>query len=304
MFLKKQLNKEAMRLQWGQIKTLFILCFLVLDLFLLHQFLDKRNQSQLDIISESTIEEQLEAEEISFENLPKQESKEAYISARRHQFNVGDEERLKNELNNQSIAIVRGDLILSRFKDPLIIKDDSTINEISKQIKENVLYGDKYEFWGWNEELNTLLFFQRHSDRHIFFNESGLLLVILKDNEETGNKEIVLYAQTLLDEIKLQGEKQELIKPIQAIEALYNQNQLYSGDNITNIELGYHTLVPLANGVQVFAPTWHITVDDKQKYFVNAMEGQIIASDEKSFVELAYSNIIEQIEAARWSGES
>lgn len=286
-------------MQWSQIKTLFIICFLILDIFLFDQFWEKLNQKQLEFITESTINEQLDAEDITISaDLPKA-GKEAYISARRHQFSDEDKERLKTELKGQSIVIVQGDLILSKFNKPIPINEDSTIDDVISIVKNNILLSEKYEFWGWNKELNTLLFFQRYQDHPIYFNEGGMLFVTLNEKHE-----VVQYAQTLLDEIKIQGEKQELFKPIQAIETLYNRNQLYSGDNITHMELGYHTLVPLANGVQVFAPTWKVTINDNKNFFVNAIEGQVIPSDEESFVNKTSQHLVEQLEQTTgWSGD-
>lgn len=286
-------------MQWGQIKTLFIICFLILDLFLLKQFLEKRDQTQLDIISESTLEEQLQADEINIDNLPKEAVKKSYISARRHNFTDDDKERLKTQLNNQEYAIFNGDILLSEFKKPVPLNLKGSKEEIVKTVKDRIMFSEKYQYWGMSEELNTLLFFQKYQGQPIYFNQSGLLIVLLSEKNE-----MIQYAQTLLDDIKPQGEKQELIKPIQAVETLYNRNQLYSGDKVSKVEVGYHTLVPLSNGVQVFAPTWKFTVNKERKYFVNAIEGQIIKTDGKSFIKQTIQQLIEQIESENWSGES
>ncbi|MDY0394694.1 two-component system regulatory protein YycI [Virgibacillus halophilus] len=69
-----------------------------------------------------------------------------------------------------------------------------------------------------------------------------------------------------------------------AVGKLYENNQLNSGDEVSEIKIGYHTVVPLTNGVQVFAPTWKLTVNDKRSYFVNAIEGVVISKDDVSFL--------------------
>src|SRR5690625_7676190 len=72
----------------------------------------------------------------------------------------------------------------------------------------------------------------------------------------------------MLDKSDDQQEKRKLISAIEAIEKLYNSSELNVGDNVTTVDIGFHTRVPLENGVQVFVPVWKITVDDERHYFV------------------------------------
>src|SRR5699024_1070849 len=68
-----------------------------------------------------------------------------------------------------------------------------------------------------------------------------------------------------------------------------------TGDEITKISIGYHTVVPLANGVQVFVPTWKITVNDEQYYFVNAIEGIVFPGDETEFFKQVIDSSLSKI---------
>ena len=79
-------------MQWGQIKTLLILSFLILDIYLFAQVLEKKEQADLTILEQepSTIEEQLSAESITIEELPEEIEEETYISV--HQKLFTDEE--------------------------------------------------------------------------------------------------------------------------------------------------------------------------------------------------------------------
>lgn len=278
-------------MQWGQIKTLFIICFLILDVFLLQQFLEKRNQTELEIITETTFQDQLEADEIKITNIPTDYDKEAYISSKRYNFTSEDRERMKTELSNQDINIVNEDLVLSTFRKPINLEEDFSDEELIQIVRDNVLYGNEYEYWSYNKEEQAILFFQRYEGRTINYNQSGLLLLLLNDNGD-----LIQYSQTLMHEFKEQSEEQELVKPINAIETLYERNQLSSGDEITNVQLGYYTFVPLSNGVQVFAPTWIITVNQVEKFFINAVEGIYISTEERSFVQNSIANIIKEIE--------
>lgn len=279
-------------MQWGQIKTLFIVCFLILDVFLILQFFEKTEQAQIGLLPDSTQEEQLEAENITLGDLPEESIKETYISAKRYVFNEEDQKKIDETLEKQTYKLFNnGTILLSEFEEPISVNVEGSKEDISAKVKEQILFGENYEYWGYNKEANKLLFFQSYKNDPIFFNESGVVIVYL--NEE---QEMVRYVQTMLDEFSNTGEKQELIKPKQAALTLFSRNELYSGDNVSEMNLGYYTLVPLSNGLQVFAPTWKITVNGERQYYVNAMEGQMISMDESTFVEDTIQNLLNQIE--------
>lgn len=279
-------------MQWGQIKTLFIICFLILDVFLVQQFLGKLEQTQIGLLTDSTTEEQLEAEQITLGDLPKDSINETYISASQYVFSEEDKEEFEDTLSGQSIEFFNDRTILmSNFDEPISLDLENSDEELSSKVKSQFMFSEQYEYWGYNEDSNKLLFFQSYQDNPIFFNESGVVIVFL--NEE---QEMIRYVQTKLTDINSTGEKQELIKPKQAAITLFSRNELYNGDNVSDMHLGYYTLVPLSNGLQVFAPTWEIIVNGERKYFVNAMEGQMISMDESTFVEDTIQNLIDQIE--------
>ena len=65
-------------MDWSKTKTIFIITFLILDCFLGYQFMEKRNSSQLDVLLEATIEDQLKANGITYVQLPKEITKAVY----------------------------------------------------------------------------------------------------------------------------------------------------------------------------------------------------------------------------------
>ncbi|GAB6891595.1 hypothetical protein JCM14450A_26010 [Geobacillus stearothermophilus] len=81
-------------MDWSKTKTIFIIVFLILDCFLVYQFMEKRNSSQLDVILETTIEEQLEANGITYVELPKEVTKAAYVSGKSREFTAADTKKL------------------------------------------------------------------------------------------------------------------------------------------------------------------------------------------------------------------
>lgn len=277
-------------MQWGQIKTLFILSFLILDIYLIMQFIDKQDQENMGILEqeESTIEQRLEDENISIPDLPNEAENESFITVSPKIF-TEDEIQIIEKLKDQETAIVNN-FIVSILKKPINISDKS-IEDIETIVKSLIVFPDQYAFWDWNEELNVLIFFQQKHDRPVFFNQNGVVLVFLNEDEE-----ITFYTQTVLGDATARQDKKQLITPIKAIETLYNTNELYPGDTITNVDIGFHTRVPLANGVQVFVPTWKVTIDDERDYFVNAIEGWIFSSNDINFLTETIKHDIERLQ--------
>ncbi len=281
-------------MHWGQIKTLLILSFLILDIYLFMQFLDKKDQADIGVLEQqsSTIEEQLKAEEITFQDLPEQEYEEAFISVQQQMFRK-DELSSFNRSEFQDTYIVNKYLLLSMLDDPIKIKEDIKSDKVTEIFNSIVYYPEEYSFWNWNKELNVLIFFQKKMDRPVYYNQNGLVLLFLNDDNE-----ITFYIQTMLGETEPIAEKWKLIKPIRAIETLYGASELKSGDDITDVKIGFHTRVPFETGVQVFAPIWKVKVNEEKDYFVNAIEGFIFSTEEQEFLEEVIQSAIDKVQVS------
>ncbi|WP_077358992.1 two-component system regulatory protein YycI [Virgibacillus halodenitrificans] len=279
-------------MQWNQIKTLFILCFLILDVYLLMQFMEKQERADVGVLTsqeETSFESKLEQEDITISDNEVEIEKDSYISVLRREYSDKELSQLA-DLDKQDVEVIDKNLIVSKFEEPIAIPDKAQSADISKLVKSHIIHPEDFTFWGWNKDRNALLFFQEKENRPIYFNENGMLLVYLnKDNE------MEYYTQTMLGEAEEQGDLRTLTKPMKAIEILYNANELYAEDNITNTEIGYHTRIPLANGKQVFAPTYKITVNGERNYFINAIEGHIFASNDTEFIGDAIQSTLSKI---------
>lgn len=268
-------------MQWSQIKTLFILSFLILNVYLLIQFIGKLEEENYGILEydNASIEQKLKEENIVINSLPSGQEKEPFISVRQKVFSKEDIKKFESH-KNQDLAVINNNFILSLFDKPVAIPHEDEMDIIEGFVKNYFVFPDDYELWSWNKELNALIFFQEKHDRPIYFNKNALILVFLNDDNE-----MIFYTQTMLGESDPIKEKKDLIKPITAIETLYNSNELSGGVEITKMEIGFHTRVPTDQGTQVFVPAWKVTVNNEDNYFVNAIEGWVFSSDEIEFLE-------------------
>jgi regulatory protein YycI of two-component signal transduction system YycFG len=284
-------------MQWSQIKTLFILCFLILNIFLSIQFINKQKEADVSELDkeEVTFEDTLESERIKMKDIDTDVKKAPYIKASQKEFSESEQKALAN-LKGQDLTVIDNNFIVSKFDDPVPLSSQFKESDLDSFMKSNMLFADDFVYWGLNEEMNVLVFFQEQTGLPIYFNQHGLLLVYLNDDNEA-----IFYTQTLLDDPQPQGKKKTLNKPKQAVETLYKRNYLYPGDEVTNVKMGYYTRI-LSEGLQVFAPTWKVSVTEEKDghervYFVNAIEGLVLDSEDVEFLETAIDGNTRKIQS-------
>src|SRR5690625_42696 len=268
-------------MQWSQIKTLFILCFLVLNIYLLFQLYEQQQKHALvDDTTESTFEEQLEEDNITVPNsvFASEAKTESFMTVEQKLFDEDEIEKTEG-LVEQSISIIEKTLLASIVEEKIKIPENAPKEHIIEQTNNLSPYMSEYDLWKWDQDLNILIFFQQRDGQTIYYNENGLMLVFLNDENE-----VVFYSQTMLAEDESTQESQKLISPLRAIETIYNSGQLFFGDEINDVEVGFHTRIQSSSGIQVFVPTWKVIVNEEKNYFVNAIEGYVFASDDHEFL--------------------
>lgn len=264
-------------MQWGQIKTLFILCFLILDIFLLHHFINNPH-AEYESTEEFPREENLRINVNGLDQLPEDTpSEESMLYAQRKEFTEDDIEEIE-QLPGQKSIVVDQHLIISEFDSPMDIDADTMDSD--NLLESHIWNREDYQYFGKDKQTNTLIFFQE-MDRPIYFNLSGVLMIQLNEDDKA-----VRYVQTILEKTDEQPAPEEINKPLEAVSVLYfNDGLIMSGDEISDeVILGYHNLLPLPNGVQVLAPTWEVKVNEEKFFYVNAIESHYTTRETYSFV--------------------
>lgn len=262
-------------MDWSKTKTIFIIVFSILNVFLYSVYINNYNEEQeLEILGESNIESDLKNANISVGNLPVSTEKVTYVSGRINTFDNFDFDQVTK---NQIITVSDNMIIEGTMKKPekLEALNEKTLTEF---LKRTVFKGEEYRLWQINKSAREATFFQVMNDKTIFYNQSATIKVYWSEKEE-----ITKYEQTMFGSLKAVGEKSMLIKPIQAIKTIFEKGYLKDHTTISFVNLGYSTLVPLTE-TQVLSPTWHIRamVPDEngrkkqQDFFVNAVDNQIL----------------------------
>lgn len=272
-------------MDWSKSKSIFIVVFLILNVFLYSLYLNRHTEAQqFEVLGEKKIESQLNDDNITVNNLPTNIDTVSYITAKVKDFS-------KEELKFQNSEIDKNNHKLTvTLQNPVKIKDPSNKASFNEFLQTNVYNGSAYILWEIDEESRSALFFQRANDKTIYYNINGILSVYWNDKNE-----ITKYEQTMLENVEKLEEKKQLLQPIEIIQVLYTKRLLMPNSEIVDMKLGYSTLVQLTQ-IQVFVPTWviHVKSDDGnvEEYFVNATDGKLIDMQ----LELDLIDVEEEIE--------
>jgi regulatory protein YycI of two-component signal transduction system YycFG len=245
----------------------------------MYEFLKILNESQHDFMTEASLEEKLKTAEIDYNQLPEGPKKDVFLSAKPLQFTA---DVIENLVGVQSFSIGgEGTVLQAALAEPIKLPEKFDPALLSNYVKAKIYEGTKYRFWELNEEDHTITFYQQYQDKTFYKNLNGELTFFI--NEE---REVVSYSQTLLKDIKVLSDKEEILSPMMAIETLYEKGDLRPKSTITKVELGYYTLVHLTSQI-VLTPAWRFEVNGEDNLFVNAFEGQIIQlnNEDKKIVE-------------------
>lgn len=260
-------------MDWSKSKSIFIIVFLILDVFLFSLYLNRHTEAQRmenTLLAERTIEAKLKDDNITYNTLPINIEKAPYISGRVKNF---EEEDI--DIPNAQTRIENKNKLLVTLKDPVAIniEDPNSVNDF---LKSNVFEGASYVLWEVDAENKRATFFQTAIGSVIYYNQSGLLTIYWNDDQE-----VFKYEQTLLEDINttVSEEQQGLSAPLRAIQTLYNKGLLLANSTVLEVNLGYSTLVP-SDETYVFVPTWEVRVktadDEEEVYFVNAVQGGVV----------------------------
>ena len=256
-------------MDWNKTKTIFIIVFSIFNVFLFSLYLNRYTAGQnIEVLSSTTTEERLKVENINVSKASSVTVEEAYyVSGSVHNFKPEEIE----ELENQTVEFKPDAQIVGTFIKPIPITEENSIETL---ISDNIFKGSSYGLWKKDEEARMAIFFQKVNDRLVYYNQKAKLVVYWNENNE-----LISYEQTILDNLEDYSESKNLLPTIQAVSNLYSKGLLVANSTVTDISLGYFTLVQQAE-TQVFAPTWRILVEREDgtidEHFVNAVEGRII----------------------------
>lgn len=282
-------------MNWSSTKTIFIVCFFLLDVFLGYQLYERQQRYNLDSISMQSVE-MLQKKDIKIVgNLPDPKQNITFLRGQSTSFInsqggnlIAPIQALEKDANNNVIQTITpnddGTIIKSTFKSPMAVpKNDASRVSFLDQF---IYKGDNYQFW--KQTNSTLIFVQTFEGKPVFStvtNQPGVLKVFIsKSGQVTG------YQQSYLDLQKPDNKANnslDIITPSAAIDNLWRANDIPATGHakITHVELGYFNLIGSGtpgNNLLVFVPAWHVIIKSDagtKDYFVNAIYGIIFPTE-------------------------
>ncbi|MFD1416180.1 two-component system regulatory protein YycI [Oceanobacillus jeddahense] len=255
-------------MQWSHIKTLFILSFLVLNVYLLFQFIGKQQEMNIPEleVTDMNLEEELEQENITISADTDFEVPElSYISSSQKEFSQSEVSDLNDIDEIDAVRSMDNQLLTVEFDSPLEIPEDLERGALSELVSPYVPNASEFSFGTWNHDLNIIVFFQEKENYPIYLNQHAMLTFYVNED-----REITHYTQTMIGDTSTQGST-SLNTPKIAIRSLLHNRYLNAEEDVTDVTYGYYSRIE-DEGTQVFAPTYKITVDEEKDYYVNAAE--------------------------------
>ncbi|WOV87541.1 two-component system regulatory protein YycI [Sporosarcina oncorhynchi] len=259
-------------MDWNKTKTIFIVVFSILNIFLYSLYLKQHTETQnVQTIGKTSIEELMKQENITY-NLPQAVKNDfSYISANIKMFSKEELESLVS----QSIIIVDNTQIESTMNKPISIQNSKGDYHFIDFLTKYVWNGTEYELWEVDKKNQSAMFFQQVDGEPIFYSTNAML--IIHWNEE---HEVTKYEQRMLKDFTSFNKKKDLMTQDEAVSSLVTRGYVKQDSKILRVIPGYSTRVQLTTETQVFAPTWNIRVELKdgsiEEHFINAIEGKVI----------------------------
>ncbi|KPN94478.1 two-component system regulatory protein YycI [Lysinibacillus sp. ZYM-1] len=260
-------------MDWNRTKSIFIFVFLILNIFLYSFYVNRYNEAKdIEVPGEKTIEARLKDDNITYGTLPNNIETASYISAQVHKFTKAE----FNSNNQQIIPTDDNTKVRVIFMKPIKLRNVNEDSSFTDFVLANIYEGASYALWKIDREERIAIFSQKTNNRMFYYNGS----LKIKWN---ANNEVTMYEQTMIDNIEEMEQQETVIPPLQIIQTLYAKGPLKPDSKITQMKLGYSTLVKLTR-TQVMVPTWEVRVKlsdgETEEYFVNAVEGKVIELQE------------------------
>ena len=253
-------------MNWKRTKTLFIFVFILVNILLVLIYVNKVTKSQINE-SESDNEVKFQQEEIKISkdilNKDVSGTKMQMITAKSKDFESYAKGKSSLEAEDS------GNTLTGEINSTVNVSD-SNLSDLKDYIMSNVYNGKMYQLGDVTSD--TVTYEQTYEGYPLMNNNKARLRFNINDGKATS------YEQSVMNNIEPaksdNNPKKQVITPRKAVETLYFNRYLRSGDEVMDERLGYYSVVRETN-VQLLQANWEIKVKHKGKedvktYYVEA----------------------------------
>ncbi|MCM6796466.1 two-component system regulatory protein YycI [Levilactobacillus brevis] len=270
-------------MDFRRIEWLFLVAFIVIDIFLFAAF-QRDTSGETDTSSnrsssDTTILKEMRADNISFKAPSKKSGEGYYIST----SNDSSIKSSLTSLSNQTVRYQSDGTITSTFKTPITGVDTQHPDKTLDTVVSNstlILNGTDYTYNTKLSSHNTVVYTQEVAAGPIYSRYGEIRFSLTNAGTVTG------YTQGYLANVSTLREKTETISERKALIWLYQYNQIPNNTKVVWTKLAYTRYFNLKNS-SVYIPTWVIAVRSNsgnnagvlQLKHVNAFTGAILSND-------------------------
>lgn len=265
-------------MDFKKIENIFLVAFLLLNVYLLIGYLNRYDiQYATTAPNQVNLVREMEQSGINLPAFNESEPTVYSMQANRHSLL---EERM-DELEGQAGSTAEdGSYYMSLLSDPLELEgspeegftEEDEINIIAFVHSSSVLFGEEYGFANFDSENNRFVFYQQVNGLPVTDGTSEISLYV--DSE--GN--IFSYQQTYAGPMTEQGSPLDLITDLEAVEILFQSNELNANVTVRQPVLSYERALYLED-LSMYRPIWIVHVygsSGTEVLRVDAMDGSIL----------------------------
>ncbi|MFC6463478.1 two-component system regulatory protein YycI [Marinilactibacillus sp. GCM10026970] len=273
-------------MDFKKIENIFLLAFVFLNVYLLVGYINRTGMQYANSPSEQ-INIIRDMRDIGIQipgNLSDEKLNVYYMQANSNnliQDNI-------NSLENQAGSVTSdGTLYTSILSEPIEIEGDPSEGVTDQQLAKlqsfvnssSILFGDQYEFLRYDNEENRFIFSQIVNDRPV---GDGTSEISFYYGRSDGN--IISYQQTYAGPMQQQGDSVEVISAKEAVEFLFQSNELSSNAVVSTPILTYQRTLALED-LSIYGPAWLVPITESNEsrvLRVNAKDRTMITDPAES----------------------
>lgn len=271
--------KGVKAVDFKRIEIIFILTFLALNAFLLltyfgsteNDFSRSSPNVSIDLAGE------MEEENITLPDFDEIEHELAYVQADHNTLledNIGTLSAQTGRIEDE------GSLYVSLLSDPIAISEELNSELSAEELEalnefvnsDRVLFGDQYQFLRYIPGNQQIIYSQLANNIPITDGTAEIIFYL------DSNGSVYSYEQSYAGPVTVQGEGRNLITDKNAVEILYQNNEIQSDSVVSKPILSYYRTLNL-DDLSMYAPVWYIEVRNNSETVVkrvDAINGSIV----------------------------
>lgn len=263
-------------MDFKKIEIIFIVTFLILNGYLFYRlFENSQNAFTETMMNQVDLIEEMRAEGVELPNFEDEVHEVPYIQAENN--NLLEEN--SNQLTKQTGVIENnGSLYASILSDPIQLSEGADLTSgdletLKKFVNSSaILFGNEYQIIRYTPSTRQISYGQIANNIPIVDGTAGIIFHL------NGNKEIISYEQKYVGPISVQGESRTLITDQDAVENLYQNNEIPPGSQVSKPLLTYSRTLQL-DELSMYVPVWLIEIKSSagtNTKRVDAVNGNVI----------------------------